>query len=163
MRAFIALIAVSAFVLNSEANGADYKVLDELPNRLHAAAVKSVHHPCSDDITEPDSVVTAREKQFMDTLARMMRDIVEAFPAVATRESVDKFVKATYEVYKFRGKLAKPVERSEFFAGSAAADFEKVIEEMVVRATASDSSSTKFDYQSWKKRWEAAKDPCAGE
>ena len=164
MRAFVPLIAISPLFFGVNANGADRKLLEELPDRLHAAAVKSVEQPCrqnsGNSASEADAIT--REKQYDEALVRMMRDIVKAFPDITTRESVDNFVEATREVYKFRGDLAKlsrpKGSSSEFFSGSAAADFQRVIEEMVVRATEGDES---FDYQLWKKRWEAAKDPCS--
>ena len=158
------VLVVLAFLLCGRAHAADYQLLQQLPDRLHAAAVKSVEQPCRMDPSAPTADSIARQKQYDDALVRMMHDIVKAFPAVTTAEAVDKFVKATYEVYRFQRGFAKPSDRgdrtwrrNDFFLGAAAADFERTLEAMVVRATEGDKS---FDYQSWKKRWEAAKNPC---
>src|SRR5437588_9148656 len=121
MRAAGPLVAISALFLGINGNCADRKLLEELPDRLHGAGVKSVEQPCRQDSSNSAAGVDAitREKQYDDSLVRMMRDIVKAFLDIITRESVDNFVEATREVYKFRGDLAKSSRRtgsdSEFF------------------------------------------------
>jgi hypothetical protein len=159
----VASLATSVFMTSSNgADRADHRLLDELPKRLHAAARKNVEDPHRIEDGPVTAKTVERQRKYNETLVTMMHEIVKAFPALGTAKSVDKYVKDTYGVHKFRSSLVEKSERGESVHEvngillRAAADFETVIEEMVVRVTRDDPS---FDYQSWKRHWEAAKDP----
>ena len=154
----LCLLGLSApFLAGTQASPENYTIIEKLPDRLRTAIQE---HDQIIDSDEPVDILRAATK-YRDVLLGMARDLATTYPAKAgiTPAQLDDFVKNFAAVERFKiklgGKTNNENKTQSYIANRLAGELENITEEMVASITRGDP---RFDYQDWKKRWEAAKD-----
>ena len=135
----------------------DYKLIEQLPKRLAEAKTKS-HKGW-------DSGVTSEIKQatydYNNALVVIIKDLVSTYypKEFLTEEEIDGYLKALYDMHRFKQSAANPTGESQGTEASlevpanVSGDLENTISDMVEAIVTDDP---KFDFKGWKKRWQQA-------
>jgi hypothetical protein len=135
----------------------DYTLIEQLPKRLADAKIQSRKGW--------DSGVTSTMKEatydYNNALVANIKDLVRTYypKEFLTEEEIDGYLKALYDMHRFKQSAANPTGESQGTAASlevpadVSKDLENTISDMVKAIVADDP---KFDFKGWKKRWQQA-------
>ena len=135
----------------------DYTLIEQLPKGLAAAKTQS-HKGWDSGVTSEMNQATY---DYNNALVAIIKDLVSTYypKEFLTEEEIDGYLKALYDMHRFKESAANPSGESRGTAASlevpseVSGDLENTISDMV-EAIAKDDP--KFDYKGWKKRWQQA-------
>ncbi|HJX24768.1 MAG TPA: hypothetical protein VJ252_01320 [Chthoniobacterales bacterium] len=135
----------------------DYKLIEQLPKKLADAKTQG-HKGWDSGVT---SAMKEATYDYNNALVAIIKDLVSTYypKEFLTEEEIDGYLKALYDMHRFKESAANPSGESQGTAASlevpsvVSGDLENTISDMV-EAIATDDP--KFDYKGWKKRWQQA-------
>jgi hypothetical protein len=157
MKRQILILLLAQFCGVAVLSAKNYTLIEQLPKRLADAKMQSRKGW--------DSGVTSTMKEatydYNNALVANIKDLVRTYypKEFLTEEEIDGYLKALYDMHRFKESAANPSGESHGTAASldvpsiVSGDLENTISDMV-KAIVSDDP--KFDFKGWKKKWQQA-------
>ena len=135
----------------------DYTLIEQLPKKLAEAKTRG-HKGWDSGVT---STMKEATYDYNNALVAIIKDLVSTYypKEFLTEEEIDGYLKALYDMHRFKESAANPSGESQGTAASlevpsdVSGDLENTISDMVEAIVTDDP---KFDFKGWKKRWQQA-------
>jgi hypothetical protein len=134
---------------------ADYSLLQQLPDRLHAPVADA-----SDRTTGTTEQSLAFQRRYNKLVLNMISDVSRVYHSerALSRESIEAYARQLDAAFRFRQRAVHPASHSTadtdlHIANDVHRELLLTIEHMVVAITQGDG---RFDWEQWKRRWDRA-------